>query len=203
MGRQRGEDTFLHHRGLPGACFIKLPSTLYPPASNFKTRKLRQGRHQSREKLLHLQQVLPPTLLPVLKSPSSPPRGRQKRPPPPSTAASRVQPTCRVSTLGQGPPQGDAPTVRSSEVQTTLTPVRRTLQPPRAREGSREGGGAGERRKERWGGRAWRAAPRGHDPGVLPSPRAAVATDRCRKDLQSALHAGSQRLSRSGTPVSR
>lgn len=194
-------------RGLPVACFVKLPGVLYPPTSNFRTRKLRQGRHQCREKLLHLQ-VLPQlcnrfSSLPPLHHVGA--RRDSGNTLSRSTVASRVQPTCRLSTHEPGPPRGDASTVRSAGVQTTLAPS--SPHRRRAREGSREGGGAGARRKGRWG-RAWRAAPGDHDPWLAttpgwPRPQASVATGHCREDLQSAQHAGSQRLSHSGTSVSR
>lgn len=92
---------------------------------------------------------------------------------PPSAAASRVQPTCRLSTHEQGPrPRGCAhrPLLRGADHACTVHPT----QPPCARVGSREGGGSGARRKGRRGG-TWRAAPRGH------KLRASVTTDPCKE----------------------
>ena len=183
MGRQGERTHFSTAKGwLPRACFVKLPGALYPPTSNLRTRKLRQGCHQSREKLLHLRQLPPPTLCSRFLSLPPPLHVGARRDSaltwaapslPPSAAASRVQPTCRLSTHEQGPrPRGCAhrPLLRGADHACTVHPT----QPPCARVGSREGGGSGARRKGRRGG-TWRAAPRGH------KLRASVTTDPCKE----------------------
>lgn len=157
----------------------------------------------------------PPTLQPILKSPSSLPRGRQKRLREHPLPLHRGEPGAANVQAGHTRAGSSArgcahrPLRRGTDHARTVRPT----PPPRAREGSREGGGAGARRKRRWG-RAWRVAPGDHDPWLARPPgwpqppgghdsQATLATGHCRDDLHSAQRAGSQRLSRSGTSVSR
>lgn len=174
MGRQGGRTHFSIRR-LPGASFVKLPGALYPPRSKFRTRKLRQGHHQCREKLLHLQQVLPQLCNRFLSLPPLYHVGARRdsgntlsR----STVASRVQPTCRLGTYEQGRPRGDAPTARSAGVQTTLAPSAPHRR--RARAGRKSGGRRGRRTAEEAVGTSVACSSRRSRPLVGQAPRVAT-----------------------------
>lgn len=85
-GREGSERGHFLHPGLPWACFKTPWGLCTHPRAASETRKLRLRSHQSRGETATPQPgndaqswPLLPTLLQVLKSPSSPPRARQQR----------------------------------------------------------------------------------------------------------------------------